>query len=431
MTPRSPSQPTDPEPAELTAPPRSRRALLAGLAGGAGALLAGALSRVPPTRAAAGDPLILGQANSSGSAGTSVSSNVNGNAFRVIQSGAGNDANGLRGDANHGTGGVFTSSQNNGVFGITAHPDRRGIWAQNSSGSHGSGAAIRAQGNQNTGLEARTANANAYGVDAVHTATTGVAYAVAGETASTSGRGVLGLATAASGSTIGVLGQSASTSGRGVFGTADASSGETYGVWGQAFSTGGRGVLGWALGSGATRGVWGIGQSASGFGVYSTGNAHVIGNLTVSGTKSFQVDHPLDPANRYLRHHCTEGAEALTHYSGNVTLDASGTAEVALPAWFAGVNEEVRYGLTPLGAAMPELHVAGEVTDNRFTIAGGPPGGRVSWQLSCRRRGVDGPIELDKPEHEKGSYVNPRLYGQPEAKSLRARQLAETQAAGD
>jgi hypothetical protein len=37
--------------------------------------------------------------------------------------GSGNDANGLRGDANHGTGGVFTSSQNNGLFGITAHRD--------------------------------------------------------------------------------------------------------------------------------------------------------------------------------------------------------------------------------------------------------------------------------------------------------------------
>lgn len=91
------SDPTDPQP---TLEPRSRRALLAGGLGGLAGLLAGALSRPLRSRAAAGDPLILGSTtNTSGSAGTKLSSSVNGNAFAVSQTGSGNSANGIRGDA--------------------------------------------------------------------------------------------------------------------------------------------------------------------------------------------------------------------------------------------------------------------------------------------------------------------------------------------
>ncbi|MGH2355354.1 MAG: hypothetical protein ACRDJN_27405, partial [Chloroflexota bacterium] len=95
------------------------------------------------------------------------------------------------------------------------------------------------------------------------------------------------------------------------------------------------------------------------------------------------------------------------------------------PAWFSGLNGEVRYQLTPIGAAMPGLHVAAAVASNRFRIGRGVPGGEVSWQLTARWLGVDAPVELDKPTHERGTYVNPELYGQPAEKSLRARQSAE------
>lgn len=31
-----------------------------------------------------------------------------------------------------------------------------------------------------------------------------------------------------------------------------------------------------------------------------TGDVTISGNLSVSGTKSFRIDHPLNPANKYL-----------------------------------------------------------------------------------------------------------------------------------
>lgn len=94
--------------------------------------------------------------------------------------------------------------------------------------------------------------------------------------------GVFGFASSPAGLNSGVVGPSNSTSGRGVFGFAAATSGTVYGVRGES-------------------------NSPSAYGVYSQGNAHVEGNLTVSGTLSngggsFKIDHPLDPTNKYLSH---------------------------------------------------------------------------------------------------------------------------------
>jgi hypothetical protein len=100
---------------------------------------------------AAGDPLILGAGNSSGASGTVVSTTVNGNGFAVAQSGAGASANGLRGDANTGTGGVFTSSSNNALFATAASGNRYAMVAV-SGGGAGTGGGLLAIGNANPGV---------------------------------------------------------------------------------------------------------------------------------------------------------------------------------------------------------------------------------------------------------------------------------------
>lgn len=101
---------------------------------------------------AAGDPLILGSlANTSGASGTKVSSNVNGNAFAVAQTGAGASANGIRGDASSGSGGVFTSSSNNALFATAASGNRFAMVAV-SNGGAGTGGGILAIGNANPGV---------------------------------------------------------------------------------------------------------------------------------------------------------------------------------------------------------------------------------------------------------------------------------------
>ena len=73
-------------------------------------------------------------------------------------------------------------------------------------------------------------------------------------------------------------------------------------------------------------------------------------------------------------------------YNGNVVLDDSGEASVTLPDWFEALNRDFRYQLTAIGAPGPNLYVAEEVASNRFKIAGGGRGSKVSWQVTGIRR---------------------------------------------
>jgi hypothetical protein len=183
-----------------------------------------------------------------------------------------------------------------------------------------------------------------------------------------------------------VYGASASSSGRGVYGAGTSTTGTTYGVYGFA-------------------------SSASGYGVYSQGA------FAATGTKSFQIDHPLDPANKFLNYYCAEGPEPLLIYRGNVILDPSGEAWVQLPEYFHSINTEFHYQLTCIGGFSP-VFVAEEIVGGRFKIGGGTPGLKVSWTVTGRRndlfvraRGV--PVEQEKPEGYRGKYLHPEFYGQP------------------
>ena len=102
-------------------------------------------------------------------------------------------------------------------------------------------------------------------------------------------------------------------------------------------------------------------------------------------------------------------------YNGNATLDAKGEAWVQLPDWFEALNKDYRYQLTCIGGFAP-VYIASEVKDNRFQIAGGQPGLKVSWQVTGIRRDPYAeryriPVEQDKPEEERGTYRCPECYG--------------------
>jgi hypothetical protein len=113
------------------------------------------------------------------------------------------------------------------------------------------------------------------------------------------------------------------------------------------------------------------------------GPVYVHGTLqVVGGPKNFVIDHPLDPGNKSLYHASIESSEMKNLYDGVVTLDTRGEATVVLPDWFGALNKEFRYQLTPIGASAPELHVSSEIANNRFTIAGGGAGQRVSWMVT-------------------------------------------------
>jgi hypothetical protein len=103
-----------------------------------------------------------------------------------------------------------------------------------------------------------------------------------------------------------------------------------------------------------------------------------------------------------------------------VVLDAQGEAVVELPAYFETLNREFRYQLTSIGAPGPNLYIAEEIEGNQFKIAGGEPGAKVSWQVTGIRQdpyAKENPIvvEEDKPAHERGTYLYPEGYGQPES----------------
>jgi hypothetical protein len=137
-------------------------------------------------------------------------------------------------------------------------------------------------------------------------------------------------------------------------------------------------------------GVYGIFQPNPnyGYGVVGQGNWYGVyanGNIGASGVKSFMIDHPLDPENKYLRHYSIESPEVLNLYRGSVVLDANGFAEVQLPSYFQAVNVDFSYQLTPVGSAAA-VFVAEEINaQGRFKVAGGSPGQKVCWTVYADR----------------------------------------------
>ena len=146
------------------------------------------------------------------------------------------------------------------------------------------------------------------------------------------------------------------------------------------------------------------------------GDVHVGGNLNATGLiksgGSFKIDHPLDPTNKYLFHSFVESPDMKNVYDGVVVLDLEGSAVVTLPAWFQALNEDYRYQLTSIGSPAPGLYVASEIADNTFRIAGGRPGGKVSWQVTGIRHDTYASthrivVEQDKRAGERGHLLNP------------------------
>jgi hypothetical protein len=110
-------------------------------------------------------------------------------------------------------------------------------------------------------------------------------------------------------------------------------------------------------------------------------------------------------------------------YNGNVVLNANGEAVVDMPEWFEALNRDFRYQLTALGAPGPNLYIAQEIESNRFVIAGGTPGARVSWLVTGIRQDPFAehnriPVEEEKPADEEGLYLHPAAYGLPEERGV-------------
>ncbi len=322
---------------------------------------------------------------------------------------------------------------------------------------NGTGVGVRARsvsaGNTTPAIQAET-NSSTTGNSGIMSQSTGAAYAIAGQLTSTGtafaaihgnnqrtsgGAGVDGQGFN------GVTGQTTLVQGSGVFGLHNnpangvniaggiVNSGITslgfYGNLGQTQYRSGYGVYGLNTNEiGATANAVGVGgmgfygiygassNPSEGFGIVSANDLGVAQGLYVTGAKNFRIDHPQDPANKYLSHAAMESPEVLNVYRGNVVADASGNAVVELPSYFASINKDFSYILTPVGGAAPELHVAAEIKENTFIIAGAKPRMKISWQVTAERNDIymqKNPYsaEQEKADIFKDKYIYPEGYG--------------------
>ncbi len=196
----------------------------------------------------------------------------------------------------------------------------------------------------------------------------------------------------------------------------------------------GDGILGFGgsgPGDGSGGQFWGGDQGYGGDGITATagsgnagtfkGDVSITGNLSKAGG-SFKIDHPLDPANKYLYHSFVESPDMMNIYNGIVLLDSNGEAVVQMPNWFSALNREFRYQLTCIGGFAP-VYIAEELANDGFKIGGGRAGMKISWQITGIRHDAWAdahriPVEEEKNDRERGFYLHPELYGQPDEKQI-------------
>ena len=341
-----------------------------------------------------------------------------------------------------------------GLIGATVADDRLNFW------NSGVGDVLSIRGDRSVVATNPSTAANAFALHGIISSTSlgNNSAAVRGQN---NGTGVLGIGVwgsqAGSGwgvygtsvGGIGVVGQSDGPSGRGVHGVATATDGSrrTYGVFGQTYSSddyGAAGVYGEASTTNPNSRVYGVhsntlSASSVSFGVLgeepyrSPGHAvYAFGTLAATGTKSFQIDHPLTPETHFLNHFCAEGPEPYNLYRGNVTTDAQGYAVVQLPPYFEAINRDLTYHLTVIDSSDDFImaKVARKIQNNQFVIRTSKPFVEVSWEVKAIRndRWVQEygfQTEQEKEDVIKGKYLNPELYGQPNEKGIHYRPAPE------
>ncbi|HEY4842034.1 MAG TPA: DNRLRE domain-containing protein [Terriglobales bacterium] len=202
-------------------------------------------------------------------------------------------------------------------------------------------------------------------------------------------------------------------------------SNSTFGTWMTLGNTSTGGAT-WNILSAASGNSEGAGNLAftnfnSNSTIYIHSNLHVDGTISKGGG-SFQIDHPLDPANKYLYHSFVESPDMMNVYNGNIVTNQRGVAIVVLPDYFEALNRDFRYQLTVMGQ-FAEAIVAKKIGHNRFVIRTSKPNVEVSWQVTGIRHDAYAdahriPTEEMKPPDEQGRYLHPELFGAPAERAI-------------
>ncbi len=248
--------------------------------------------------------------------------------------------------------------------------------------------------------------------------------------------------TSSTGIAYGILGESFSPTSHincGVYGYASQAAGGTnprnYGVYGVTDGTNGLAVLGVSENTGDARALEGdVLQGTTQTGIFTYVASSAPGNYAgyfsgpiyattaSAGIKAFKIDHPLDPANKFLYHSSVESPDMMNIYDGNITTDANGNAKVELPSYFESLNKDFRYQLTCIGTFAQAI-VAKKIENNIFYIKTDKPNVEVSWMVTGIRHDAVAEKyrivpEVAKTENEKGKYLIPEAYGMPASAAM-------------
>ncbi len=206
---------------------------------------------------------------------------------------------------------------------------------------------------------------------------------------------------------------------------------------------GGNGVTAYGGGGGGGGGTGGIFQGGNalygGNGIYATGGVrnsdegidgtagYFDGDVFATGSIDSEnditkIDHPLDPANKYLSHSSLQSPDMMNFYNGNIVTDADGNAVVELPEWFEAINRDFRYQLTTIGQPA-QAWIASKIANHSFAIKTDKPNVEISWQVTGIRQDAWAnahrtPVEAPKLGRDAGHYLHPELYGAPEDMSV-------------
>lgn len=300
--------------------------------------------------------------------------------------------------------GVYGETGNvngSGVYGKNLIDNGVGVWGK-SNGQYSAGV----YGESNIGNGVRGDTSGQFGAG-VYGGNIGTGYGVYGVS---QGDGVFGVS---------------SGNGAGVVGSAD-----HIGVLGDAIT--GHGVEG---NSNSGVGVYGSSGLPSGWAGYFDGNVNVTGGCCGASEATTRIDHPLDPANKYLNQSLVESPDMISVLSGNVTTDGKGEAIITLPDYFQAANGDFRYQLTVIGEFAQAI-ISSKIKENHFSIKTDKPSVEVSWQVTGVRQdpyAQQHPITVEqaKPAGEQGKYLHPAEYGQPESLGVnystrQAQQAAQT-----
>jgi len=201
----------------------------------------------------------------------------------------------------------------------------------------------------------------------------------------------------------------------GVFGEGGGGINNNYGIYGVGLGD---------AGSSYSIAIYGddAGAATYNYAGYFAGDVDISGTLSKSGG-AFKIDHPQDPANKYLVHSFVESPDMMNIYNGNVVTDASGLAVVELPSYFDALNIDFRYQLTVIGEFAQAI-IKDEISGNQFSIQTDKPSVKVSWQVTGVRNDAWAQAnrimtEVNKLSHEKGLYIHPELYGKSKDMGLK------------